>query len=212
MKRTLSIVAVLIAALGLGLTGAAGGDTAPVRPAGTLPWDRLAEFQAAAKRSAGVEPDAVAGEAANVSYAEEAADAAAADRPAAQPLAPALPKPKPQPEEPAAQAPLRDPTEPGDEMRDMVAPFRMGQPGRPRGVAGMALPGVALKGRIIGPAAPPAAIVELQGALYVLHEESELTVDSPEAALGGLTLRVTQITSSEVRIEVMPLRQVMVLR
>ena len=129
--------------------------------------------------------------------------------PAAQ--APAEPAPKADPELPAPRTPPRDPTEPGEELRDLVAPFRMGQPGRP-GAAGLAVPRVTLKGRIIGPKAPPAAIVELHGAVYVLHEESELTVDGPEAALGGLTLHVKQITSSEVRIEVLPLGKIMVLR
>ncbi len=200
MKQALSIAAVLIATLAVVLPGALGNETAPQRPAGTLPWDRLAKFQAAATRGA-AEESAPADKAANVSYTQEAAD-----------VAPALPEPKPQPEAPAQAAPLRDPTEPGEELRDMVAPFRMGQSGRPGGMAGMALPRVALKGRIIGPSAPPAAVVELQDALYVLHEESELTVDGPEAVLGGLTLRVTQITSSEVRIEVLPLGKVMVLR
>ncbi len=123
----------------------------------------------------------------------------------------AEPAPKADPELPAPRTPPRDPTEPGEELRDLVAPFRMGQPGRP-GAAGLAVPRITLRGRIIGPKAPPAAIVELHGAVYVLHEESELTVDGPEAALGGLTLRAKQISSSEVRIEVLPLGKVIVLR
>lgn len=125
--------------------------------------------------------------------------------------APAEPAANTNPELPAPRPPARDPTEPGEELRDLVAPFRMGQPGRP-GAAGLAVPRITLRGRIIGPKAPPAAIVELHGAMYVLHEESELTVDGPEAAFGGLTLRAKQITSSEVRIEVLPLGKVMVLR
>ncbi len=124
---------------------------------------------------------------------------------------PAEPAPKPDPELPAPRTPPRDPTEPGEELRDLVAPFRMGQPGRP-GAAGLAVPRITLRGRIIGPKAPPAAVVELHGAVYVLHEESELTVDGPEAALGGFTFRAKQITTSEVRIEVLPLGKVMVLR
>jgi len=208
MKQSLSAAAVLIATLGVGLAGALGGDTAPGRPAGALPWERLAELQASTPHTAAAEPNAIGSERVNVSDVEDAPEGKrAATEPAAQPV------PTPELEQPARPpAPLRDPTEPGEELRDMVAPFRLGPGGRPGGLASRALPGVALKGRIIGPSAPPAAIVELQGALYVLHEESELTVDSSEAALGGLTLRVTQITSSEVRIEVMPLSQVMVLR
>ncbi len=143
-----------------------------------------------------------------VAAAEEARNVQRA-RPADE--APAEPAANADPELPPTRMPPRDPTEPGEGLRDLVAPFRMGQPGRP-GAAGWAVPRVTLKGRIIGPKAPPAAIVELHGAMYVLHEESELTVDGPEAALGGLTLRAKQITSSEVRIEVLPLGKVMVLR
>ncbi len=123
--------------------------------------------------------------------------------------APAEPAPNADPELPATRTPLRDPTEPGEELRDLVTPFRLGQPGAP---AGLAVPRVTLKGRIIGPSAPPAAVVDLQGALYIVHEESELTVDAPEAAAGGLTFRVDRITASEVRIEVLPLGKVIVLR
>ncbi len=191
MKRALSIATVLFVTLGLGLPGALGGDTAPVRPAGSLPWDRLAELQAPALPKPMPQPEAPAG--------------------TPEPAQGVHPAPQQDRQEQDAPATLRDPTEPGEEMRDMVAPFRMGQPGRPS-AAGLAVPRVTLKGRVIGPSSPPAAMVELQGALYLLQVDSELTVDSPEAAFGGLTLRVTDITASEVRIEVMPLRTVIVLR
>ncbi len=104
---------------------------------------------------------------------------------------------------------LRDPTEPGDEMRDLVAPLRMGQPGGPHSLA---VPRVTLKGRIIGPTQPPAAIIDLQGSIYVVYPDSELTVDAADSPLGGLTLRVTDISISEVRIEVLPLRKKLILR
>ena len=120
---------------------------------------------------------------------------------------PAVQLPAPEQDVPAPR--LRDPTEPGDELRDLVAPLRLGQPGT---AAGLAVPRVMLKGRIIGPDAPPAAIVDLQGAVYVVHENSELSVGSPEGPLAGLTLRVTEISVSEVRVEILPFRRVMILR
>ncbi len=104
---------------------------------------------------------------------------------------------------------LRDPTEPGDEMRDLVAPLRMGQPGGPHGLA---VPRVTLKGRIIGPTQPPAAIIDLQGSMYVVYPDSELTVETTDSPLGALTLQVTEISSAEVRIEVLPLRKKLILR
>lgn len=104
---------------------------------------------------------------------------------------------------------LRDPTEPGDELRELVAPLRMGQPGGPQGLA---VPPVTLKGRIIGPTQPPAAIIDLQGSMYVVYPDSELTVETTDSPLGAITLQVTEINSSEVRIEVLPLRKKLILR
>jgi hypothetical protein len=123
-------------------------------------------------------------------------------------------------EAPAAEAPvvelpkrdapvLRDPTEPGEEMRDLVAPLRLGQPGGP---AGWAVGRVTLKGRIIGPLVPPAAIIDLQGSVFVVTKDSELTVDTADSPLGGTTLRVIDVSVSEVRIEVLPFRKVVILR
>jgi hypothetical protein len=113
---------------------------------------------------------------------------------------------------PAGQEPppmLRDPTEPGEAMRDLVAPLRLGQSGAS---AALAVPRMMLKGRIIGPVAPPAAILDLQGSVYVVQEDSELTFEAADSPLGGLTLRVTEINASEVRIEVLPFRKVLILR
>ncbi len=109
-------------------------------------------------------------------------------------------------------SPRRDPTEPGEELRDLVAPLRLGQPGRAGGAAGLTIPRPVLKGRIVGPSAPPAILVELEGSLYVLHEASELTVEDPAGGLSSVTLQVQRIDASEVRIEILPFRKVMILR
>jgi len=113
---------------------------------------------------------------------------------------------------PAVPVPVRDPTQPGEQLRDLVAPIRMGQQAGKGGASGISLPQVTLKGRIVGPLVPPAAIVEVDTVLHVLHQGSELTVPTPNVGLGSLTLRVSELTSSEVRIEIMPLRQAIVLR
>jgi hypothetical protein len=116
------------------------------------------------------------------------------------------------PSKPAGQEtppPRSDPTEPGEAMRDLVAPLRLGQSGAS---AALAVPRMMLKGRIIGPVAPPAAILDVQGSVYVVQQDSELTFEATDSPLGGLTLRVTEINASEVRIEVMPFRKVLILR
>ncbi len=131
---------------------------------------------------------------------------------------PELPAPsEPDQERPVAPpeerpAERRDPTEPGEELRDLVAPLRLGQPGRAGAAAGLTVPRMVLKGRIVGPSAPPAILLELDESLYVLHEDSELTVEEPGGGIGGVTLQVQRIDASEVRIEVLPFRKIMILR
>jgi hypothetical protein len=116
------------------------------------------------------------------------------------------------PSKPAGQEtpPARsDPTEPGEAMRDLVAPLRLGQSGAS---AALSVPKIMLKGRIIGPVVPPAAILDVQGSSYVVQQDSELTFEADDSPLGGLTLHVTEINASEVRVEVMPYRKVLTLR
>ncbi len=239
MQRKLSILAVLITALGVGLPALQGGgersstvvrlvntseqpddagDTEPSGAARALAWERLAQLQDPTPTCNASEQNGTGARLADTSQdgrdaavtVQHMQEAGAGDPPSRKPSAAPVPGPMPDVDAPQQPArPLRDPTEPGEELRELVTPFRLGQPGGP---AGLAVPRVRLKGRIIGPSAPPAAVLELQGALYVVHEESELTVDAPEAAAGGLTFRVDRITATEVRIQVLPLGRTIVVR
>ena len=105
---------------------------------------------------------------------------------------------------------LRDPTKPGEALHDLVAPLRMGQHSGAAGGGGM--PQITLKGRIVGPRKPPAAMVEIDKHLHVLQEGSELSVPAPHVGLGSVTLKVIELNGSQVKIEIMPLRQAIVLR
>lgn len=130
------------------------------------------------------------------------------------PLPPSLPQSSATGEPAGSEGaePLRDPTQPGEELRDLVAPIRMGQTGGKGAAGGIDFPDIQLKGRIVGPTKAPGAIVEIDEQYYILEEGSEVTVSAPNVGLGTVTLNVTELTALEVRIEVMPLRQAIVLR
>lgn len=110
------------------------------------------------------------------------------------------------------EPPLRDPTQPGDGLREVVAPFRMGQGPRPGGSGDSGLPEIVLKGRIVGPEKPPAAMLEIDEFLHVVHEGSRLSVPSEGLGLGSITVEVKELTATEIRLEISPLRQEIVIR
>lgn len=107
--------------------------------------------------------------------------------------------------------PLRDPTRPSGPLEGVVGSIRMGQQGRNSGgIPGV--PNISIKGRIVGPVEPPAAMLEIGENLYVVQEGSSLSLPSEALGPGGLTLSITELTGVQIRIEVMPLRQTIVLR
>lgn len=135
--------------------------------------------------------------------------------------APAQPTAPPEPSPPdrqnralgntSGEPPLRDPTQPSGRLEGVVGSLRMGQ-GTSRAAGAPGLPPVVLRGRIVGPLEPPAAMLEIDGQLYIVQQGSSLPVPSAAFGPGGLTLNITELNNSEVRIEIMPLRQEIVLR
>jgi hypothetical protein len=55
-------------------------------------------------------------------------------------------------------------------------------------------------------------MLEIGENLYVVQEGSSLSLPSEALGPGGLTLSITELTGVQIRIEVMPLRQTIVLR
>jgi hypothetical protein len=68
------------------------------------------------------------------------------------------------------------------------------------------LPYVALKGRIVQKGKTPAALLEVDGKLYLVNQKSVLSGSN------NLTLKILELNASEVRIEVSPLNEIIVLR
>lgn len=94
---------------------------------------------------------------------------------------------------------LPDPTEPGPGFQEFFNKNKQGPAAPPR------VPGIALKGKIVGGKQPPAVLLEVDGKLQLVTEKGELS-------LGGyLTIRVEEINAAEVRILVQPLQQWIVL-
>ena len=131
------------------------------------------------------------------------------------PELPPRPHPHPMPEKPKDDppAPKIDPIlVPGADLKDPTRPSPKLREAMNAGKAAPAAPGasrfpvVALRGRIIAKGRPPAALVEGEGKLYTVSQGSVLPGG------GSTILRVTEVSSTEVRLEVAPLNETILLR
>jgi hypothetical protein len=90
---------------------------------------------------------------------------------------------------PAVQGPLPDPTNPSDPFKKMLQPKTTGP------TAASRLPTFVIRGRVLAAGKEPTAMLEVDGKLALVQPGSVL-------AFGGSTIRVTEITSQEVRLEI----------
>ncbi len=95
---------------------------------------------------------------------------------------------------------LKDPTSPSAKMRDVLT-----TKATPGGAAPRVSP-LALRGRVIARDKPAAALLEVDGKLYTIGKGSVL------AGPNNTTIRVLDISSTEVRIQFDPLKEIVVLR
>lgn len=132
--------------------------------------------------------------------------------PKAPPPAPARPttgaeKPAPNPPpvaakpEPGAPDERRDPTEAKGKLAEAM--LKKTAPG---GAPLPKAPLIALKGRVISKDQPPAALVEIDGKLQSVGKDSVIVTGN------GLILKVIEVGVVEVRIQVSPLNETIVLR
>jgi hypothetical protein len=93
---------------------------------------------------------------------------------------------------------LQDPTIPSSKLKQVLNQGKGSGPG--------SLPAVVLKGRIISKDGPPAAILELNGKTFIVGKGNVLPGG------GNIILRVEDINTVEVRIEVLPHNEIISLR
>lgn len=122
--------------------------------------------------------------------------------PPADPSAPAAPllPPAPTPEG-AASDPLPDPTQPSPGLRELLGPIGPGA----TAAAPAPLPEILLRGRVIRENQSGSALLEIAGRLYIVRAGAEFTH-------GSLTLKVRDISATEVVLELEPLRRTLSLR
>lgn len=139
---------------------------------------------------------------------------AVAQTPAPKPVppAPARPttgaeKPVPNPPpvagkpEPGAPDERRDPTQASSKLAEALMKKNL-----PGGGPLPKAPLIALKGRVISKDQPPAALVEIDGKLYSVGKDSVIVTGN------SLILKVIEVGVIEVRIQVSPLNEMIVLR
>lgn len=127
-----------------------------------------------------------------------------APRPAEQPAV-ELVRAEQQPTEPppVGKVPvIPDPTQPSGKLKDALMPPRSPAPTAPSPVA--RLPALALRGRVLAAGRPGAALLEVEGRVYSVSPGQTV-------AAGGTVLRVVEVSAGEVRLELLPGRDVMVL-
>lgn len=95
------------------------------------------------------------------------------------------------------QEPPRDPTQPSPQMRDLLT--------KPKS---QDLPPLELKGRILTAGQTPLALLALDKHLFVVRQGAEISLDG---SYSGMSIRVAEITGSEVRLEIVPLGRSMFL-
>jgi hypothetical protein len=105
---------------------------------------------------------------------------------------------------PAEKREPKDPTTPSPKMRDALDPPSVPGAGSPG--AAPQVPKVVLKGRVLAADQPPAALLEVDGKLQIVRKDSQLNGG------GRITLRVVEISRSQVVIEVQPLKETIVLQ
>lgn len=110
----------------------------------------------------------------------------------------AQPAGKPEPASVPAQ-PRSDPTMPSDKLREAI------ESGKAE--AAPRLPTVILRGRVLAKDKPPAALLEVD-----LKQPPQLVGKGTRLLSGKLKLTVTEVNDTEVRIEVSPLNETIVLR
>lgn len=114
------------------------------------------------------------------------------------PKAGKLAQPKPEPS-PVPVQPRSDPTTPSDKLRAELESKAGGSAPR--------MPHVVLRGRVLADGKPAVALIELDPKQPPLPVSKGSTLSS-----GGLKLTVSDVTATEVRIEVSPLNETIVLR
>jgi hypothetical protein len=111
------------------------------------------------------------------------------------------------PAEPPAKKPepieKPDPTKPTPELRQALEVPKGGPDG-----AAPRMPAITLKGRVIAQDQPPAALLEIDPR----QPPRLVTKGSVVVLNGNLRLRVVEVTVGEVRIEVSPLNETIILR
>lgn len=92
----------------------------------------------------------------------------------------------------------KDPTQPGPLLKDLLG----------KGKTEVVLPSLLpkLKGRVLQRGKEPAAMLEVDGTLVVVGRNSIVTTR------GGASLKIMEITAAEVRIEMQPSQEKIILR
>jgi hypothetical protein len=111
---------------------------------------------------------------------------------------------------PPGQPGFRDPTQPSPEVREAIEASQFVPSTGPGSAAAPALvlPQVKLKARLVGAVGRPVAMLEINGQLFTVYSDSETTIANPGG--GATTLLVRTITASEVQIEVLPLKKLLI--
>jgi hypothetical protein len=113
-----------------------------------------------------------------------------------------LAQPAPKPETaPVPSQPRSDPTTPSDRLREAMEINKAGGGAAPK------MPNVVLRGRVLVQDKPAVALIELDPKAPPVAVSKGTTLMS-----GSLKLKVTEVSATEVRIEVSPLNETIVLR
>ena len=118
----------------------------------------------------------------------------------------ALPVPAEVPKKQEKAEEPKDPTNPSPKLKELLQPDKSGKYAAPVAGAGPRMPLLALRGRVVSSTGSAVALLEVEGKLYSIAKGSSLSGG------GNTILRIVDITSGEVRIEVHPLNEVVILR
>ncbi len=112
-------------------------------------------------------------------------------------------EPRKEVEKPQPKEEPKDPTSPSPKLKELLHGEKAG-----KGAVGPGpkMPIVALRGRVISKNQPAIALLEVEGRFYSISKGSSLPGG------GNTILRILEITSGEVRIEVLPLKEIIVLK
>jgi hypothetical protein len=109
---------------------------------------------------------------------------------------------------PPPDARFRDPTQPSPEMRAAIEATQTVPAGPGLAAAAVPLmPQIKLKARLLGAVAPPVALLDVNGRLFVTHEGEETTIANPGG--GTSTIIVRELSAAVVTIEVLPLKKIL---